>query len=199
MLEIERQRRRFTFEEYLWLEERSETKNEYIDGEIFAMTGGSLNHNRIVGNLFRELSLALEGGSCEVFQSDVRLFVKRARLFTYPDLVVVCGQIPLLEGRTDTITDARLLIEVLSPSTESYDRQAKFQMYRDLASLEEYVLVAQDQVRVERNQRKKRGQWVWTELLSLQDQLELRSVSLSIPLQAVYRAVQWAEIKPRGN
>ncbi|MEW6277397.1 MAG: Uma2 family endonuclease [Candidatus Eremiobacterota bacterium] len=186
MLSIQRERRRFTPEEYLLLEETSHTRNEYCHGEIFAMTGGTLNHNQIVGNLYRALSSALEGGPWRVFQSDVRRLVQTHTLFTYPDLIVVCGPLPLMPGRQDTLTDARLLIEVLSISTESYDRTDKFRMYRALSSLKEYVLVAQDRVAVERHHRLAGGSWEWKEYLSLDDSLELGSLALSLPLSRIY-------------
>ncbi len=187
MLSPQRERRRFTPEEYLQLEEGSHIRSEYHDGEIFDMTGGTLNHNQIVGNLYQFLRSALEGGPCRVFQSDVRLVVQSHTLFTYPDLLVVCGPLPLLPGRSDTLTDARLLIEVLSPSTESYDRGDKFRMYRALTSFEEYVLVAQDRPAVERHHRLPNGEWQWRESLALEDSLDLVSLKLTLPLSQIYK------------
>ncbi|MCE7872235.1 Uma2 family endonuclease [bacterium CPR1] len=184
-----RERRRFTPEEYLQLEETSTCRNEYIGGEIFSMTGGSLDHNRLVGNLFAALKQALRGGPCEVFSSDVRLLVERFTLFTYPDLVVVCGPPRLMADRPDTLTDARVIVEVLSPSTESYDRSEKFRMYRALPSLEEYVLVAQDAVRVERHHRQASGDWLWTELTQREDRLELLSLALAVGVNEIYESV----------
>lgn len=195
MLESGREPRRFTVEEYLWLEERAQTRNEFLDGHILAMTGGSLNHNRIVNNLVEELRSGLRGGPCEVFQSDVRLYVKRSKLFTYPDILVVCGKTPLMKGRSDTLTDARVVVEVLSPSTETYDRQTKFRLYRGLSSLEEYVVVSQDAVRVERSSRQPSGEWLWKETATLEGSLELPSLGLEIPLRPIYHAVRL----PRAN
>ncbi len=183
----QRERRRFTPEEYLQLEGASQTRNEYLDGEIFLMTGGSLNHNRIVGNLFQELRQGLSGKDCHPFQSDVRLLVERFTLFTYPDLLVVCGPLPMMSGRNDTLTDARMIAEVLSNSTESYDRGDKFRMYRSLKSLEDYVLIAQDSVRVEHHHRQEQGTWLWTEYLSGDDSLVLPSLKLDISLERLYR------------
>ena len=119
MLVLPLPQRRFTAAEYLRLESDSATRSEFHDGVIYAMTGGSLDHNRIVCNLVHQLRLGLEGSACEVFSSDVRLAVQAHQLFTYPDVMVVCGSPALLEGRNDTLTDAKLIIAVLSPSTET--------------------------------------------------------------------------------
>ncbi len=183
---LQRERRRFTPEEYLQLEVNSENRSEFYDGEIYLMSGGSLNHNQIVGNLFSVLREALRGTGCRAFQSDVRLLVERHTLFTYPDILVVCDPIRKMPGRSDTLVDARLLIEVLSPSTESYDRGEKFRLYRGLPSLQEYVLVSQDTVRVECHHREAEGDWRWREHLRLEDQLRLESLALSIPLARIY-------------
>ena len=113
-----RQQRRFTPEEYLLLEERAETRSEYCRGEIFAMSGGTVAHNRIVRNILGLLDTALSPSKCEAFPSDLRLYVEKSQLFTYPDVLVVCGELPYLPGRSDTLTDATLLVEVLSPSTQ---------------------------------------------------------------------------------
>ncbi len=182
-----RERRRFTPEEYLRLEESAEMRSEYCDGEIFAMTGGSLNHNRILSNLVRSLGDKLAGTTCQLFQSDVRLFVKQHKLFTYPDLIVVCGKLPLYPERTDTLTDARLIVEVLSPSTESYDRGEKFRHYQALPSFVEYVLIAQDKTFVERHLRANGDNWEWKGYLSLEDSLELESLGVSLPLAQLYQ------------
>lgn len=151
MLSVQRERRRFTPEE-----ETSQTRNEFYDGDIFAMTAGTLNHNRI----YRALSSALEGGPCRVHN-----------LFPYPDLMGIRGPLPLMPGRKDTLMDARM---VLSPSTESFDRTDRFRMDRSLPSLQVYVLVAQDRLAVERHQRLASEGWEDKESQSLQmDSLQL--------------------------
>ena len=182
-----REHRRFTPDEYLRLEESAEYRSEYIKGEIYAMTGGSLNHNRIVSNLLKSLPLA--GSGCEAFHSDVRLHVEAEGLFTYPDLLVVCGGPRLMAKRQDTLVDATLIAEVLSPGTESYDRGAKFSYYRGLPSLREYVLVAQDEIKVERHFLQPTGDWLWTEYRSREQALELHSLSLKLPLANLYADV----------
>ncbi|MCA9792661.1 MAG: Uma2 family endonuclease [Candidatus Eremiobacteraeota bacterium] len=187
MLVLPLPQRRFTAAEYLRLESDSATRSEFHDGVIYAMTGGSLDHNRIVCNLVHQLRLGLEGSACEVFSSDVRLAVQAHQLFTYPDVMVVCGSPALLEGRNDTLTDAKLIIAVLSPSTETYDRDQKFRFYRALPSLEEYVTVAQSSVLVEQHQRQSGGTWLLREHHSLSQSLALQSVGVHIGLEQIYQ------------
>jgi Uma2 family endonuclease len=184
-----REHRRFSVEEYLILEEKAATKNEYCNGEIFSMIGGSLEHNRLVRNLLTELNVALQGKACEVFPSDLRLYVKRHKLFTYPDILVVCGEPRLLAGRKDTITDATFVAEILSPSTQDYDRNEKFEYYRDLPSFLEYLLVAQDKVRLEHHVRQRPGQWLMTEHTSIRDEIALSSIDVSVSIKSIYRGV----------
>ena len=186
----QRERRRFSIEEYLSLDEKAPAKSEYCDGEIFSMSGGTVEHNRIVRNLVRQLDVALEGKGCEVFPSDLRLYVKQHKLFAYPDVTVVCGQPRMLTGRKDTITDATLIVEVLSPSTQDYDRNEKFRNYRSLPSLAEYILVAQDEVRLEQHLRQRPGQWIMTEYTSIVDDVVLSSIEVSLSLKSIYRGVQ---------
>lgn len=138
-----------------------------------------------MNNITRELTTRLKPG-CRVFQSGVRILVERFTLFTYPDLMVICGPLRFMPGRTDTLTDAKVIMEVLSPSTEAYDRGEKFRMCRGLPSLEEYVLVAQEGVRVERNHRQTSDEWHWKEDASLSDTLELKSLEVQIPLEKIY-------------
>ncbi|MCA9796976.1 MAG: Uma2 family endonuclease [Candidatus Eremiobacteraeota bacterium] len=184
-----RQPRLFSHREYLTLEQASETRSEYYRGQIFAMTGGSVEHNQLVRNLTIELGQALRGGPCQVFVSDLRLFVASHDLFTYPDLFVVCGSLSRLEGRTDTLTDAKLIVEVLSPSTEVYDRGEKFLFYQSLPSLSEYLLVGQ-QPRVERRTRTGPGEWQTTVLEGLEQVVELVSVGVTLKLADLYRDVE---------
>lgn len=179
---IARERRRFTPEEYLWLEERSETKNEYCDGEIFAMTGGTIWHGQIHSNLIRALGNALSGTGCRALGSDTRLYVERSKLFTYPDVLVFCGAPVLMAGRKDTLCDAQLIVEVLSPSTETYDRGEKFRMYQKVPSLQEYVLVAQDMQLVESFRRQGR-RWVPA-------RVPFESLGFELPLDAIYELVE---------
>ena len=139
---------RYTVEEYLAFEAKSERKHEYYDGEIFAMAGASLDHIRIVLNIGTSLGAKFLDQQCEIFASDLRVKTKK-NLYTYPDLVIIC-ETPQLEGKEpQTLLNPRVLIEVLSPSTEHYDRTTKFKHYKTIASLKEYVLVSQLEPRVE--------------------------------------------------
>ena len=146
---LKSQKTYFTPEEYLDLEETAEYRSEYYQGEIFAMTGGTVNHNRIARDICQALTEDFEEKPCEVFMNDVRLLVQDNGLYTYPDLMVVCGDIVFAEGRDDTITNPIVLVGVLSKSTGDYDRGPKFELYRALDTLQDYVLVDQVKVHVE--------------------------------------------------
>ncbi|MGE0488904.1 MAG: Uma2 family endonuclease [Vulcanimicrobiota bacterium] len=183
-----RERRRFTPAEYLALEERSETRSEFYRGEIFAMSGGTVEHNRLVRNLTALLDAGLRGSSCEVFVADMRLHVAAHELFTYPDLFVVCGPLPRMTERADTLVDAKLVVEVLSPSTEKYDRGEKFHLYQGLPSFSEYLLVRQDRIEIERHSRRSPDEWVWSRHREA-DQIELASIGLCLAAADIYRDV----------
>lgn len=178
-------------EEYLALEETVDYRSEYYRGEIFAMAGRSLNHNRIVKNLIVALEAALEGKSCEAFISDMRLHVKQNGLYTYPDVMVVCDKLKFAKGRTDTITNPGLIIEVLSESTQAYDRGAKFELYRAIETLQDYVLIDQARVYVEYFHKWADGRWVLAEFNQLEAILKLESVAVEVPLDRVYQRVEW--------
>lgn len=180
-------RRLFSVDEYLRVEEDSAQKSEFIDGEIYAMSGGSLEHNRLVRNLLFELHSRLKGSRCEVLPSDMRLFVEEQRLLTYPDLMVLCGRPKFLENRKDTVTDATLIVEVLSSKTASYDRGEKFVRYRSLPSFSEYLLVDQKRQHVEQHRRPQPEEWLMTEQNA--GLLQLTSIGVEIPLEAIYEGV----------
>ena len=181
----------YTPAEYFALEEQASYKSEYRQGEIIAMAGGSLNHNRIAKNTCFAIDEALAGKSCESFLGDVRLWVAKKELYTYPDIMVVCGLAELAEGRTDTLTNPLLLIEVLSESTAGYDRGDKFQAYWTLESLVEYVLIDQYRTRVEYFQRVSQKEWRLLVLTKLEETLLLESIEADIPLSQIYRNVTW--------
>jgi len=179
--------RRVSVEEYLALERRSETKNEYLDGEIFAMTGASRRHNRIVLNLGIALDGQLKGRGCEVFTNDMRVHMPSAQVYTYPDVVVVCGEPKIEDADEDTLLNPKLIVEVLSPSTEGYDRGLKFSCYRSIPTLEEYLLIAQDRVHAEHFvRRQEETAWVFTERDQREDVLDLSSIGCKLALADVY-------------
>lgn len=179
---------RLTPEEYLALERKADVRSEYDNGYMYAMSGASRKHKLAAGNLFREISTQLKGRPCEAYTGDMRVQVDVTGLFSYPDVTVVCGERRFLDREVDTLLNPTVIVEVLSPSTEAYDRGAKFAHYRRLTSLREYVLVAQDTVLVERYSRQGED-WLLTELSRLDDVLRLESIGCHVPLREIYDRV----------
>ena len=177
-------------ENYLELERAAEQKHEYIDGEMVAMAGGSATHAFIATNCIFALMQALGGGACRVFTSDLRVCVHWDRLITYPDVTVVCGPLRFADVRKDTITNSTLLIEVLSPSTKNFDRGEKAARYRDLSSLQEFLLIDQTPVEVEHYRRLADGSW---QIITHRDRaatIDLASVHAVLPIAAIYQGVE---------
>lgn len=181
---------RYTPEEYLALERKAEYKSEYLEGQIYAMTGASREHNLIAGNVFREFGTQLRGRPCEVYTSDMRVKVSPTGLYTYPDVVAVCGEPRFEDAHVDTLLNPTLIVEVLSDSTEAYDRGKKSAHYRRLESLAEYVLIAQDRMHVERYARQ-REQWVLTEVSEPDGVLVLDSLGCTLRLQDIYERIEF--------
>jgi Uma2 family endonuclease len=178
----------YTPEEYLALERNAEFKSEYLDGRIVAMTGATIAHVTITGNVNGELRQRLRGGPCRAVANEMRVQVGERRRYVYPDVVAFCGEPRFMDGTLDTLLNPALVVEVLSPSTEAYDRGEKFLHYRGIESLQEYVLVAQDRVLVERFVRA--GEfWTLSTLRDLDAPLELTSVGCEIPLREIYENV----------
>lgn len=148
-----------TPEAYLALERRAETRSAYHDGTIVAMAGASREHNLIRGNTYRELSTQLRRGPCRVVASDMRVWIPTHRVYTYPDTVAACGPPQFQHGQPDILLNPALIIEILSPSTEAYDRGRKFAQYRTIPTLVEYVSVAQDEARIDYYRREPGGPW----------------------------------------
>lgn len=181
---------RVTPREYLDLERKAEFRSEFIAGEIFAMSGASRRHNLISGNLYRELSLQMRGRPCEVYMSDMRVRVNPAGMYTYPDLAAVCGE-PLFEdAHLDTFLNPTVIVEVLSESTEAYDRGEKFANYRRLDSLREYVLIAQNKIRIEHYVREDEY-WILSEISDPDTFLRLASLDCAASLSAIYERIDW--------
>jgi len=178
---------RLTIQEYLAFERQSETRNEYLDGEIFAMTGASRSHNLIAGNIFREIGNQLRRRPCEVYSEAMRVRTPSG-LLTYPDVVVVCGERRFDDTHFDTLLNPTLLVEVLSPSTEAYDRRTKALQYRSIPSLAEYVLVAQDQILIEQYSRQG-NEWRQQDLTDLEQLLEMPSIDCTFLLDDIYERV----------
>ncbi len=184
---------RFTPEQYLLLERAATQRSELINGEIYAMAGVSREHSLIVTNLGRELSNRLRGRPCETHLTDLRLSVPDTRLYTYPDALVICDEPHFVDEQFDTVTNLIALFEVLSPSTEAYDRGAKFAHYRRLPSLKYYILLSQAEPLVERYERQESNDWLLTELRGLDATLDLPALQVSIPLSDLYERIAFVE------
>ncbi|OQY30761.1 MAG: hypothetical protein B6243_09685 [Anaerolineaceae bacterium 4572_5.2] len=190
---LAKQSQRYTPQEYLLREAKAEYKSEYHRGEIVALAGASINHNRIARNITTALTNASEAGGCEAFSSDLRVWIKARDRYVYPDVAVTCGEIDFVEGRSDTITNPKIIIEVLSESTESYDRGDKFRAYWALDSLDEYVLVDQYRMRVEYFRQLNERDWFLRVFTKAEEALELKSPGVEIALEQIYRNVTWDE------
>ena len=173
---------------YLTQERASSGKSEFVNGRIYAMAGASRPHNLIVGNTFAEIRAQLRGRGCEAYVNDMRVKVARTDLYTYPDIAALCGEPQFEDEHVDTLLNPSVIIEVLSPSTESYDRGAKFAHYRRMDSLQEYVLVSQDTPQVE-HYRRTGDSWVLTELSDLDAELSLASLDCNLALRDMYDGV----------
>jgi Uma2 family endonuclease len=179
----------YTPAEYLELEEKAEYKSEYVNGKIFPMAGGSINHNRISGNFYIALSLALKQQNYEVFISDVRLWIPDKQIYTYPDVMVTEGATQYFSNRTDTITNALIIAEVLSKSTQGYDRQAKFADYRTIPGFQEYLLIDQTCVYVEQYAKIGEKRWELQVYNSEDELISCSSVDVQIALKDLYNKV----------
>ena len=185
-----------TREQYLAFERRSPKRHEYVDGELFAMTGASEPHILIVGNFGGELRLQFKSRRCRVYTNDMRVRIAGKDRYNYPDIVAVCDP-PILEDQElDTLVNPSLIVEVLSPSTEAYDRGAKFEDYRAIETLKEYVLVDQTKPLVEQFRRQSDGQWLFTSASGLEAFIDLPSVGCRISLAEIYDKVEFPREHP---
>lgn len=182
-----------TPEEYLARERKAEFRSEYYRGETFAMAGASWEHTLIKDNLSHTLRIALGESSCRVVTSDLRVKVSATGLYTYPDVLIVCDEPRFEDGMFDTLLNPRVIMEVLSEFTAGYDRGDKFKHYRQITSLQEYVLVAQDEAYLERHVRQPNGGWLMSEFQGLERTLELTSVPVKIEFADIYRGVEFSE------
>jgi Uma2 family endonuclease len=174
-------------EEYLALERAAERKSEYYQGEMFAMSGGSFNHNRLSSQFIAILNQSLRETGCAVLTSDMRTAVPQSKLYTYPDVSVVCSP-PDLTAE-DTLLNPVLIAEVPSPSTEAYDRGLKLELYRLIPSLQDYILISQTHIHVECYSRQESGIWALTEATGRASELLIPSLGLRLPLAELYRGL----------
>ena len=185
---------KLTPEEYLAVERQNEFKSEYWNGEMFAMAGASEAHNLIVTNVVRELSLQLKGRPCKVYSNDMRVRIPRTGLYTYPDIVVVCGAPKFEDKRHDTLLNPTVLVEVLSESTTGYEHGLKFEHYRNIATLREYLLMAQTRPFIKRYIRQPETVfWLFTDTGDGQAVVELPAIQCRLALAEVYDKVEFEE------
>ena len=180
-----------TPEEYLALEEAAEFKSEYYQGEIFNMAGASTNHNRIIRNVLSKMHPVLMNTKCEAFMNDIRVWIASKELFTYPDILVVCNKLEYYPDRNDTITNPKIIIEVLSESTENYDRGKKFLFYRSIPTFREYILIDQYSVHIEQFYIGTDGNWILKEYDDLNAVLKLTQIDFQIPFADIYSQVEF--------
>ena len=175
--------------EYLTLERAAPTKSEFYEGEMFAMAGGTAVHSLIGTNVTGEFRNKLRGKKCVPYNADLRIQVEANGLFTYPDLSVICGPLQFADGTDDTVTNPAVLVEVLSPSTEAYDRGQKFLLYRQIPSLREYLLVSQHEPLLEMFIRQEDNLWSLREAAGLDARLEIPSLEITVSLAEIYANV----------
>jgi len=182
-------------EQYLEIERKAEYKSEYYAGEMFAMAGGREPHSLLAVQAAHLLSNAFEGRACRVYNSDMRVRVGDTGLFTYPDVSAVCGPSQFLDDITDTLLNPNLIIEVLSPSTEAYDRGRKFELYRTIPSLAQYVIIASDRVYVDLYTRDRWERWILASAWKPEDVVQLTSVECSMRIADLYSKTGLLETK----
>jgi Uma2 family endonuclease len=189
------QKRTYTPEEYLALEETAEYKSEYHDGEIIPITGGTTNHNRITLNVCRKFPYTIKGQPYEIFSADVRLWIPATRRYVYPDVMVIEGK-PIYQGKkATTVTNPTIIFEVLSKSTEAYDKTDKFRFYRSIPTFQEYILIDQNVYHLEHYSKTGEKQWKFTEYDSEEDVISLASVEFQFTLSELYDRVDFSEIE----
>ncbi|MEG4496794.1 Uma2 family endonuclease [Microcoleus sp. F10-C6] len=186
---VQSKKKFYTPDEYRKLEENAEFRNEYRDGEIVKMTGGSINHSRIIRNLSRVLGNLLEGQPYELFHNDLRLWIPRYRRGTYPDVMVIEGEPVFTEGRSDEILNPMLIVEVLSKSTKDFDREDKFRFYRSIPEFREYVLVNQSEFLVAQYIKTESNEWLFREYEGETATVSFASLRVQMSMSEIYAKV----------
>lgn len=181
----------YNAEQYLALEEPADYRSQFYNGEIFAMAGASRRHNVAAGNIYANLHFQLRNRPCEIYQNDMRVKIS-PNLYTYPDIVIVCGEPQIEQKHGENLLNPLIIIEVLSPSTEKFDRGEKARLYRLMPSLEEYILISQDTMQVEHYIRQNNGGWLLTELSTPSDVLELPAISCQVSLSDIYAKIDFS-------
>jgi len=186
-------KRRLTPEQYLEIERQAEYKSEYFNGEMFAFAGATENHVVIVGNISANFYAQLRNKKCKAYTNDMRVKVNITGLYTYPDVVVVCGEPKFEDDHRDTLLNPIVIVEVGSPSTENYDRGTKFEHYRTISSLSDYLLMAQDKIHVEHYVRQSDRSWLFSEFKSATNKLLIQSLGCELAVQEIYEKVEMEE------
>ena len=180
----------YGFEEYLATEREQENRNEFIAGQVYAMTGAKENHNLIVTNLIITIGTQFKRRPCRVFASDMKVRIDLADACTYPDVTALCGERHFHDQRRDVITNPTLIVEVLSESTEAYDRGDKFALYRRLPSLREYLLLSQERMAAELYTRQGHDRWLLSTFDRAEQEIALESVDCTVPMAEIYDKVE---------
>jgi len=183
-----------SIDDYLLMEDESEEKHEYCQGEVFAMVDGSISHNQIVRNALSAIDGFLRDKNCQIFPSDLKIHNEANNLFTYPDLSIVCGELKRWNKRNDTITNPVVVIEVLSKKTKNYDRGEKFRLYRSLPTLKEYILVSSQEISIERYIKQETSFWNFRETTNPEDLFQIESINFSCTVNELYRNVSFEEL-----
>jgi Uma2 family endonuclease len=178
-------------QEYLKAEREAFEKHEYYQGEVFAMSGASLEHNIIFSNLFTDIGSKLKGKNCRPFGSDLRIHIPKNTLFTYPDITIICGEPNLTDDKFDTATNPTVIIELLSASTRNYDKGEKFSLYREIESLQEYILIDTEKIHVIKHIRNKDNSWQLTEFKNIENIFSIDTIGLSLSLNNLYEGISF--------
>lgn len=193
-------KRRLTPQEYLAIERKAEFRSEFFNGEMFAMAGAREPHNRVKENLAGEIYHRLKGSQCRSYSSDMRVKVSATGLYTYPDIVIVCGKGEFEDEHVDTLLNPQVIIEVLSESTANYDRGKKLRRYKQIASLQEYALVAQDEPAIHRYIRKPNGEWTQDSVEGVEQEFGFATLPVKVPLKDIYAGVSFPkEADPQSS
>lgn len=182
-----------TPEEYLAIERKADFKSEYYNGEMFALAGASEKHELIRGNTFAAIHQLVKGKPCKVYSSDIRIWIEKAGLYTYPDISIVCGKPEFIDSNVDTLKNPVTVIEVLSDSTEKYDRSQKFKFYMSIPTLKEYILVSQNKIILEQfiKDEKKDNEWLLRIFDKPEDSFEIHSIKEKINLKDIYDKIEF--------
>jgi Uma2 family endonuclease len=196
---MQTQQQYYTPEEYLKLEEAAEYKSEYLDGQIVPMAGGSTNHNQIALNFSTELNFAFKKQNYRVYMGNVRLWIPERRFYTYPDVMLIAGEPEYYNNRTDTVTNPQVIVEVLSDSTQGYDREEKFRAYRTIASFQEYLLIDQNSIHIDHFSQTGKKRWELREYDQEDEALALTTVPCEISLLDLYNKVKFEPVDVQYN